>query len=44
MTLIFGNCKKIRDRLLHALDMPSSLPTVAAQNLLLKYMNLHLVR
>jgi hypothetical protein len=40
----FRRLKKFRDELLHALNTPSStLPTVAVQKLLLKYMKLHLL-
>lgn len=40
----FVGLKKVRDGLLHALDTPSSpLPIDAIQNLLLKYMKLHLI-
>jgi hypothetical protein len=41
----FVNLKKFRDSLLHALDTPSLLllPTGAVQNLVLKFMKLHLL-
>jgi hypothetical protein len=42
--IVFRQLKKFRDGLLHALDMPSTLPTIDAQHLLLKYLKLHLVR
>jgi hypothetical protein len=39
----FRRLKKVRDGLLHVLDMPTEpLPTEAAQSLLLKFMGLHL--
>jgi len=41
---IFRSLKSVRDNLLHGLETPTHLPTETVQNLLLKYLSLHLDR
>jgi hypothetical protein len=41
---IFRNLKSVRDNLSHGLETPTHLPTEAVQNLLFKYLSLHLDR
>ena len=40
----FRNLKSVRDNLSHGLETPTHLPTEAVQNLLFKYLSLHLDR